>query len=88
MLWEETADLKSKLDVDVKCYSGHSYAERPLSFTLGGREYAIKAIEKEWREPGEKHFRVVIITDLSLELCYYEESGRWSLLNAPETLEG
>jgi len=39
----------------VHCYSGHTYAERPLSFEWQGTEYEIAEIEKAWQEPGERH---------------------------------
>lgn len=53
----------------VQCYSGRGYAERPISFVWQNRHYTVKEIEKEWLEPGQKHF-VVIATGNS-----GEESG-------------
>lgn len=34
--------------VDVKCYSGFKANERPLSFTLYGREFSVMDIEGSW----------------------------------------
>ena len=34
--------------VDVKCYSGFKVNERPLSFTLRGREFSVMDIEGSW----------------------------------------
>jgi len=38
--------------VKVTCYSGHIYAERPLSFVFDNKEHTVKEIEKEWQAPG------------------------------------
>lgn len=61
----------------VKCHSSYTYAQSPLSFICGGREYIVKAVEKEWLEPSEKHFRIQTIDDIVFELCYYETSDLW-----------
>ncbi len=63
--------------VQVTCYSGHTYAERPESFVGEGTEYRVKDVEKEWQEPGKRHFRVCTDDDRMFELCYYEDSGQW-----------
>ena len=63
--------------IEVTCYSGHTYAERPKSFLWEGTEHTVKEVEKEWQEPGEKHFRIVTEDDRMFELCYYGDSDRW-----------
>ena len=63
----------------VRCYSGHSYAERPKSFTWQGVEYEVEEIEKEWREPQERHFKVKTKDNKLFQLCYNESQDRWSL---------
>ena len=64
--------------VQVVCYSGRMYAERPMTFLWEGAEQKVENIEKEWHEPGEKHFRIRTEGDKLFELCYYEYSDRWS----------
>ncbi len=66
-------------NLKVKCYSGHTYAQRPVSFTLEGKEYEVKEIEKEWLEPGERHFLVRTQDNKSFQLCYNEAKDQWSL---------
>lgn len=66
--------------LEVKCYSGYTYAERPESFIWRGIEYKIVNIEKEWFEPGEKHFKVHTDGNKLFKLCYNEKYGRWSLI--------
>jgi len=68
-------------EVDVKCYSGHIYAERPVSFSWQGREYKISKVETEWLEPGKKFFRVVTEDEKLFELCYNEAQDKWWLIS-------
>jgi len=42
----------------VSCRSDYSYADRPTSFVWNGERYDIGSIEREWLEPGTKHFIV------------------------------
>ncbi len=69
----------------VQCYSGRSYAERPAYFVWHDRHYEVKEIEKEWIEPGQKHFAVIAISNNGEESekrfeIYYDERGdSWSL---------
>jgi len=63
----------------VKCYSGQTYAERPRSFTWEGIKYEVEEIEKEWREPGERHFQVRTRDNKLFQLCYNERQQQWSL---------
>lgn len=64
--------------MQVTCYAGHTYAERPLSLMWHGALRMVKDVQKEWREPGERHFRVLTEDDNLIELCYSEEEDRWS----------
>ncbi|MFC2018420.1 hypothetical protein ACFLU4_00470 [Chloroflexota bacterium] len=66
-------------ELEVNCYSGHTYAERPLSFTWRGTTREVKEIEKEWLEPGEKHFRIRTRGNKSCQLCYNDGTEEWSL---------
>ena len=64
--------------VQVICYSAQAFAERPIAFLWQGAEHSVAKVDKEWREPGEKHFRVRTDDDRLFELCYHEASDRWS----------
>jgi hypothetical protein len=63
----------------VTCYSGRSYADRPISFIWQGKRYEVKEVEKEWLEPGERHFVVKTEEPWRFELCYHETEDCWSL---------
>ena len=63
----------------VSCYSGHTYAQRPVSFTWRGVEYQVVEVEKEWREPDRRCFRVKTGDNKCFQLCYNEAQEEWSL---------
>ncbi len=65
--------------VEVSCYSGHTYAERPVSFRWHGRKYEVQEVERTWLEPGERHFQVRTRDNKTFELCYNEAEMQWSL---------
>ncbi len=67
-------------NLKVSCYSGHTYAERPESFQWQGIEYEVKEIEKEWLEPGERHFQVRTGDNKLFQLCYNMGEQQWSLI--------
>ena len=69
----------------VTCHSGRSYADRPTSFLWNQERYEITNIEREWLEPGEKHFIVQAIKAETLqdekrfEICYHTQEDIWRL---------
>ena len=66
--------------IQVTCYSGHTYAERPDLFTWEGEVHRVKEVEREWLEPGQKHFLVRTEDEKTFELCYFEREDMWSLI--------
>ena len=66
-------------NLKVKCYSGHTYAQRPVSFSWHGVDYQVEEVEKEWLEPGERWFLVKVVDNKSFQLCYNEAEDRWSI---------
>jgi len=66
-------------NLEVSCYSGHTYAQRPLSFNWQGVDYQVEEIEKEWLESGERWFLVKTGDNKSFQLCYNEAKDRWSI---------
>lgn len=65
--------------VCVQCYSGRTYAERPASFIWRDVTYRIAQVEREWLEPGAKHFLVSTEGGESFELCYNDQKDEWSV---------
>ena len=66
-------------NLKVKCYSGHTYAERPVSFIWEGIEYEVAEIEKTWLGPGERFFQVKTKDNKLFQLRYNETEKQWSL---------
>ena len=64
--------------VQVVCYSGHTYAERPESLIWEGFEHKVKEIEKEWQEPGARLFQVCTDDGRLFILSYNERGDEWS----------
>lgn len=69
----------------VECYSGHTYAERPVAFTWGGQRYRIERVLKQWRSPCGPGFQVLTASGARFELVYDEIQDRWSLEKRPQT---
>ena len=64
-------------NLKVNCYSGQTYAERPVSFVWEGTEYQVEEIEKAWLEPGERHFQVRTKDNKRFRLCYNMTKDQW-----------
>ena len=67
-------------NLEVNCYSGHTYAEEPRSFLWEGIEYEVADIERAWREPGKRCFKVRTRDNKLFQLCYNETEKQWSLI--------
>jgi len=66
--------------IKVKCYSSHTYAQRPVSFIWQDKVHKISKIENEWLEPGKRYFTVVTEGEKLFELCYNEAQDKWRLI--------
>ena len=66
-------------NLKVTCYSGHTCAERPMSFLRQGIEYKVEEIEEAWQEPGKRLFKVVAQDRTLFALCYNEATDRWAV---------
>lgn len=64
----------------VRCFSGRTYAERPVSFRWQGIDYEIQEVEKAWLEPGQRHFQVRTTSNQRFHLWYDEAQAEWSLI--------
>lgn len=65
----------------VKCHSGYTYPEEPRSFVWQQHEVGITTVEKAWREPGKRLFRVVTEDGRLFELSYDESADDWSAMD-------
>lgn len=71
--------------IHVSCHSGRGYADRPVSLVMKGELYKISEIEREWFEPGEKHFIVrsarahATESEKRIHICYDTVEDLWRL---------
>ncbi len=75
-------EIDAHRPIQVTCYSGHSYADRPASFVWQGKQYEVNEIEKEWLEPRQKHFIVRATGEKGekrFDICYDEREDSSSL---------
>jgi hypothetical protein len=70
------------VEINVKCHSGFIYADEPRSLIWQEKELGIKSVEKAWNEPGRRIFRVVTEDGRLFELCYNEQTDRWSAVES------
>ena len=64
--------------VEVACYAGSRYPQRPQRLTWRGGEHEVLAVEREWQEPHRRCYLVRLQGDLLLTLSYYERGDRWT----------
>lgn len=73
------AEVDDYQPTQVQCHSGCQYADRPASFVWQDTKYEVKVVEKQWLEPGERHFIVRTMGEKRFEICYHEREDSWSL---------
>ncbi len=66
-------------EVEVECYSGSRYAERPLAISSPGGHWRVEHILNAWRTPSGIHFRLALDDGLIHHLHYDEEEDSWWL---------
>lgn len=69
--------------LEVTTYSGHSLDERPVRFSLDGREYVVEAVLDRWYEP-EAVFYKLRADDGNLYILRQQTStpeGVWALIS-------
>ena len=66
-------------NVEVACYSGVTYGERPLAFMKDEKKYIVKDVLNRWRLPEGKSFLVRTEDDLLFKLNYDETLDLWQI---------
>ena len=67
------------MDGQVECHSEYEYAECPVALHWEGQRLEIEAVERGWRVPGGKRFRVRTVGGQIFELFYEEHDGEWRI---------
>src|SRR6266567_7034624 len=47
------------MELTVECFSGRKADERPIRFTLEGRQYQVKAVLDQWYDPESIYYKVL-----------------------------
>ncbi|HCJ67055.1 MAG TPA: hypothetical protein DHV62_06960 [Elusimicrobia bacterium] len=63
----------------VNCYSGYRANERPVSFSLGEKEFQVKEILDRWYGPDYQYFKVKADDENIYILKYDENKDFWEL---------
>jgi hypothetical protein len=63
----------------VECYSGQTYAERPIALYWEGERFEITEIISRWRSPNEIYFRVSVGDERIFELVYNDAEDVWNI---------
>lgn len=67
------------MNIKVQCYSGYKLNERPLAFTLNGREYRVENILDQWYGEDYIYFKLWA-DDQNIYLLKYQETvDVWTL---------
>jgi hypothetical protein len=71
-------DPQEVFNIEVSCYSGYRYGERPVSFKLLERTLVVQEIIDQWY--GEDYLYFKIRADKQVYLLKYDQAkDRWSL---------
>jgi hypothetical protein len=63
----------------VECYSGQTYAERPLFIHWEGQRLEVVEIQGRWRLPEGCGFRVRVADNRVFELFYDKRMDEWHI---------
>jgi hypothetical protein len=63
----------------VRCHSGHTYAQRPMSFVYSGEEHQVARVIAEKRLPEGKQFLVADASGKVFDLLYDEPNDAWQV---------
>jgi hypothetical protein len=66
----------------VICYSGYTYAERPVAFFAEGQRLEVSGVETEWASPSERGFKVRTEDGRRFKLIYNEPGDQWQVIPA------
>ena len=72
-------DQKEVFQIEVSCYSGYRYGERPVSFKLLERTFTVKEIIDQWYGEDHLYFKIRADDQRVYLLKYDQAKDQWSL---------
>lgn len=64
----------------VECYSGSTYAERPVAVHWQGQRLAVEQVLRSWRTPAGPGFDVIVTGGQTLVLDYCTANDLWTVV--------
>jgi uncharacterized protein (UPF0128 family) len=49
---------RTRMKLEVDCYSGHKADERPVRFRLDGHEYLVEEVVDQWYGPSDVFYKI------------------------------
>lgn len=71
--------MTSWAQIEVECYSGHTYAQQPRALTWRGERHEVKSVVRAWRSPDGPHFLVETDEGVVVALHYDEARDEWHI---------
>ena len=73
--------------VIVECYAGHAYPTEPRALVFHGMRRTVERVERRWRTPDARWFRVRTDQDEVFTIAYCEDEYAWVVLPLTKTWE-
>ena len=70
---------REEFQVEVSCYSGYRYGERPVTFKLLERTFTVQEILDQWVGPDYLYFKIRADDRKIYLLKYDQNKDRWFL---------
>lgn len=64
----------------VECYSGATYAERPMAVHWQGQRLDVEQVLRSWRTPDGPGFEVIVTGGQKLRLVYDDMNELWTVM--------
>jgi hypothetical protein len=71
--------MQSEPAARVECFSGHTYAQRPMAFVWQDKRLEVSEVEAEWHTAEGKRFWVLTSAGGRFELCYLTAEDEWMI---------
>lgn len=71
--------MKADFQIEVSCYSGYQYGERPLTFRLLDRTFRVEEILDRWYGEDHRYFKIKADDGKVYLLKYEPLRDRWIL---------
>jgi hypothetical protein len=71
--------MRESHTIEVRCYSGCNYNERPVSFTIGEKTLAITELIDQWHGAGYTYYKLIADDGNTYCIKYNGSTDTWEL---------